>query len=126
MTITLCPLDGLTAAVIETEAALIVDAQSALDLIANVRFSEASDIDALVLPKSALAEDFFRLRTGLAGEILQKFINYYMKLAIIGDFSGYTSEALRDFIRESNRGKDIFFAATRKEALALLQSARRP
>lgn len=123
MNITVYPLPGLNVAAIETDVVLIADAQSALDLLATVRYSEASDIGALMLPKAALTEDFFSLRTGLAGEILQKFVNYYMKLAIIGDFSGYTSKALRDFIGESNRGRDIFFAATQKDALALLESA---
>ena len=44
----------------------------------------------------------------MAGEILQKFINYHVKIAIYGDYSVYTSKPLRDFIYESNHGKDVF------------------
>jgi hypothetical protein len=57
------------------------------------------------------------LRTGVAGEMLQKFVNYGVKLAILGDVSGYTtaSSALRDFIYESNRGETIWFVANRHE-----------
>ena len=36
------------------------------------------------------------------------------------DYSGYTSKPLRDFIRESNRGRDVFFPATRQEAILRL------
>ena len=53
----------------------------------------------------------------MAGEILQKFINYGGKIAIYGDFSHYTSKPLKDFIFESNKGKDVFFVATKEEAI---------
>jgi len=75
---------------------------------------------AMVLRKEQIDEPFFRLSTGLAGEVLQKFVNYQMRLATVGDFSGYTSKPLRDFIHESNKGRHFFFAATREEALERL------
>ena len=53
----------------------------------------------------------------MAGEILQKFINYGVKFAIYGDFSQYTSKPLRDFMYESNRGKDIFFQSSVSRAV---------
>lgn len=46
-----------------------------------------------------------------------------MKLAIVGDFSGYTSKSLRDFIHESNNGRDIFFASSEEEAVRMLTEA---
>lgn len=67
--------------------------------------------------KSALSEDFFDLKTRLAGDVLQKFINYRMKIAIIGDFSIYKSNSLRDFIYESNKGRDLFFLSDENEAM---------
>ncbi|MDO4829832.1 MAG: DUF4180 domain-containing protein, partial [Clostridia bacterium] len=42
------------------------------------------------------------------------------RIAIYGDFSRYTSKPLKDFMRESNRGRDVFFAATEEEAIAAL------
>ncbi len=65
----------------------------------------------VVIPADRLAPDFFQLRTGLAGEILQKFVNYGLRLAIIGDLSAFTanSTALRDLINESNRGNSVWF-----------------
>lgn len=91
----------------------------AMGLIASVRYT-MPDCQALILPREALNEDFFRLSTGLAGEALQKFVNYKMKVAIVGDFSPYTSKPLQDFIRESNRGKTVFFLPTEAEALQKL------
>jgi len=67
---------------------------------------------------SAIAPGFFDLRSGLAGEILQKFTTYRMKLVIIGDFSQYTSKSLQDFIYESNKGNHILFVSNEEEAVA--------
>jgi len=112
--------NGLDVAVVRSsdESVLMADSQSALDLAMTVQYETGTN--RLVLSKEAIAEDFFRLSTGLAGEILQKFINYQIKLAIVGDFSGYTSKPLRDFIRECNRGRNFFFTATEDEAMMFL------
>jgi len=69
---------------------------------------------------SAIGEKFFYLNTKIAGEILQKFINYRVKIAIVGDFSAYTSESLKAFIYECNKGKDIFFLPDEKKAIEKL------
>ena len=95
----------------------IETAQDLLDLFVQARYECGSD--RLIVHKESLGEDFFNLRTGVAGELLQKCSNYRMRLAIVGDFSGYTSKSLRDFIYESNNGKDIFFVATEEEAMEL-------
>ncbi len=97
---------------------LAITAQSVLDFIATVRYE--TECERIIVDKSAVAEDFFRLSTGLAGEILQKFVNYHTKLAIVGDFSKYTSKPLQDFIYESNKGKDFFFVGTAQEAIERL------
>ncbi|PHD99048.1 hypothetical protein COF43_15045 [Bacillus toyonensis] len=70
--------------------------------------------------KSLISEDFFDLKTGLAGDILQKFINYKVKIAIVGDFSMYTSKSLKDFIYECNKGNNIFYLATEQQAIEKL------
>ena len=74
----------------------------------------------MVLNKDGICEEFFDLKTKLAGDILQKYINYKVKLAIVGDFSGYTSKSLRDFIYECNNGNDIFFVPDEQEAIVKL------
>ena len=77
----------------------------------------------IALDKRAVCEDFFILSTGLAGEILQRFINYRFKFAVYGDYSRYTSKPLHDFIYESNQGNDFFFVATKEEAAEKLANA---
>jgi hypothetical protein len=37
----------------------------------------------LVVTEANLCAEFFNLRTGFAGEVLQKFVNYRAKLAIV-------------------------------------------
>ena len=102
-------------AIVSSEEILITDVQSALDLMATVKYE--TGCSRIILNKSALCEDFFHLSTRLAGEILQKFVNYHVKLAIVGDFSPYTSKNLKDFIYESNRGRHIFFLPDEKQAV---------
>lgn len=76
--------------------------------------------DNIVIAKDLINEDFFILSTGFAGEILQKFINYGGRIAVYGDYSRYTSKPLKDFMYESNYGKDVFFVSTRDEAIDVL------
>ncbi|MDF2644978.1 MAG: hypothetical protein K0Q73_783 [Paenibacillus sp.] len=107
-------------AVVESNEILITDIQSALDLMATVQFE--AGCDRIILNRSALSEDFFDLKTRLAGEILQKFINYRVKVAIVGDFSVFSSQSLKDFIYECNKGKDIFFLSNEEQAIDKLSS----
>lgn len=112
---------GQAVVVLFSEEVLLTDVQTALDLMMSVQYE--TNGSRIALNKEAVDEAFFDLRSGLAGEVLQKFINYRMKLAVYGDFSVYTSKALRDFIYESNQGQDIFFAASRAEAIERLLNA---
>lgn len=107
--------DAVTIA-IASDTPSLCSADDVLDLAISARYETGAD--RLVLEKSAFCDDFFVLRTGLAGEALQKLINYHFKLAIVGDFSQITSKALRDFIRESNRGKNVCFVASYDDAIA--------
>lgn len=112
--------NGIDIAVIESTEVIITDVQSALDLMATVHYE--SGCNRIVLPKSCVTEDFFMLSTGIAGEVLQKFVNYQCKLAIFGDYSRYRSKSLHNFIYESNNGRHIFFTATEGEAITKLAS----
>jgi hypothetical protein len=82
--------------------------QDAADLVGEALGAGAS---VVVIPVSRLAGDFFQLRTGVAGAIAQKFVNYRLRLAVVGDISQFTAEsgALRDFVTESNRGAQLWF-----------------
>ncbi len=92
----------------------IAEVGDILDLIAEIG---QHDCNAMIINESSLNKDFFDLKTRFAGEILQKFSNYRVQLAITGNFSKYPGKSLRDFIRECNRGNQIFFVASIPEAL---------
>ena len=94
---------------------IITDAQSALDVLMRAKYEAGTK--NIVIDKKLIAEDFFILRTGLAGEILQKYINYGGRIAIYGDYAHDTSKPLKDFIYESNKGNDVFFVSTKEEAV---------
>lgn len=108
----------IVCAVIRSGEKVIVDVPSALDALMAAKYETGTK--NIVIGKTLIAEEFFVLSSGLAGEILQKFINYGGRIAIYGDFSRYTSKPLRDFIYESNKGHDVFFAATEEEAIVML------
>jgi len=105
-------------AVVTSNEILLSDVQSAVDFMMTVQHE--TGCNHLVINKSVISEDFFRLTTKLAGEILQKFINYNVKLPIVRDFSVYRSKSLKNYIYESNKGKDIFFVSDEKQAIAML------
>lgn len=102
-------------AVVSSDSKVITDVDSALDLLMSAKYDAGTKY--IVVDKKLIIEDFFVLSSGLAGEILQKYINYGGKIAIYGDYSHYTSKPLKDFIYESNKGRDIFFVATKEEAI---------
>lgn len=99
---------------------IIQQAADALDLLGNVYYQ---GFDSLILHKKNIIPNFFDLKNGLAGEILQKFSNYRMRLAIVGDFSDYTHKSIKDFILESNQSGHINFVSTLEEALEKLSTS---
>ncbi len=103
-------------AILERDAQVISDATTMAELLMELIFVHG--IDRLVIDADQLSPDFFRLSTGLAGDITQKFSNHRAYLAIIGDPTAYTGKALQDYIRESNRSGQIVFAANLEEACA--------
>ncbi len=105
-------------AIVNSNEVLITDVQSALDFMATIEYE--TGCSRFIVNKSLICEEFFDLKTKIAGEILQKFINYCKKIAIVGDFSIYTSNSLKDFIYECNNGKDIFFLSNEKQAVEKL------
>lgn len=73
--------------------------------------------DKIILHEENIVPEFFDLKTKLAGEVLQKFVQYRMPLAVVGDFSKYTSKSLRDFIYECNQGRQVNFVQELSRAL---------
>lgn len=114
--------NNIEVAVVSSDELLITDVQSALDFIMTVKYE--TGCSNIAINKEAIVDDFFVLSTCLAGEILQKFINYGVRIAIYGDFSKYTSKPLKDLIYESNQGKDIYFQPDASLAVDMLSGYR--
>lgn len=110
--------NNVTVAIVSSDVPVITDAQSALDILMSAKYDVGTK--NIVIDKRLIVEEFFVLSTGLAGEILQKYINYGGRIAIYGDFSKYTSKPLKDFIYESNKGKDVFFVVSKEDAIKML------
>lgn len=108
---------GISIAEILPGSETIGTTEDLLDILADAGYNGST---GLIIHSGTLSDRFFDLKTGLAGEILQKFSNYRMRLAIIGDFTKTDSKALRDFIRESNTRGTINFVGSAEEAFARL------
>jgi hypothetical protein len=112
---------GMNVYELDPSGPVIVDGQSVVDIIGETWDQHA---DLLVVPVERLAPEFFRLSTGLAGDVLQKFVNYGYRVAIVGEIDAYlsASSALRDFVRESNSGRHVWFLPDRAALDARLTS----
>ncbi|MDP3442556.1 MAG: DUF4180 domain-containing protein [Ignavibacteria bacterium] len=99
---------------ITSDEIILNSTQDGIDLLGNLYYQE---FDKVIIHKQNITPDFFDLKNGIAGEILQKFSNYRVRLAIVGDFSNYTSKSLSDFIYESNKRKQVIFVSSTEEGL---------
>ncbi|MFC7484314.1 DUF4180 domain-containing protein [Luedemannella flava] len=107
---TISEVHGVTVLSYPVDGPLLAAGQDVLDLIGDAFGSNA---EIVAIPADRLGEDFFTLRTRMAGEIVQKFVNYRLRLVVVGDISDYVarSDALRDFVFEANRGRQLWFVA---------------
>ncbi|MFS8615812.1 MAG: DUF4180 domain-containing protein [Solitalea sp.] len=119
MNIKIHTVNGIKIAELVSDEPVINKLEDGVDLVGNVYYQDA---ERVFLHENAVSPAFFDLKTKLAGDILQKFSNYRMRLAIVGDFEKYPSKSLQDFIRESNQGKRINFVSSPAEALTVLSA----
>ena len=107
-------INGQSIAELSAEGVMLSTAQQFLQMIMD------SSAEGIIVHQESIDEKFFDLRSGLAGEMLQKVVNYRLRLAIVGDFSVYESNSLKAFILESNRSNAIVFVKTIEDALIRL------
>lgn len=100
---------------LQSESVLINNAAEALELMFS--FPQPK----LIIAKENVCPEFFDLASGVAGDIVQKFVNYGRMLAIVGDYSQFTSKSLMDFIRESNKTGVVIFPSSTDEAIRKLR-----
>jgi len=117
MQLTLHSINNIKIGEITSDKVILKTTEDGLTLLGDLYYQ---GYDKIILHEKNITPQFFDLKTGIAGEILQKFAQYRIPLAIVGDFSKYTSNSLRDFIFESNKGKFICFVSTREEAIKIL------
>ncbi len=110
-------INDIKIAEIQSELIIINNHQDGLDLLGNLYYQ---GFDKIIIHQKNITPNFFDLKNGMAGEILQKFSNYRVRLAILGDFTQFTSNSIKDFIYESNKKGHVNFVSTLSEALKIL------
>lgn len=112
---------GTRVFVIDDDGPRLGATQDFLDIIGTL-WGEAVGVTFVAIPVARLAPEFFDLRTGLAGDALQKFVNYGVQVALVGDIREHvaTGSALADFVHESNQGSHVWFCADLDELRARL------
>ena len=105
---------GVKVLLVPSEGPRLRSDRDAVNLIGEAGAHRARMI---AVPVERFDPDFFRLKTRIAGEFLQKFVIYQVRLAVVGDISAFVDEssALSDFVRESNRGQDVWFVANHND-----------
>jgi hypothetical protein len=98
------------------------------DVLEVVAAAVAHGARWIAVPAGRLADEFFTLRSGVAGEIVQKFANYRLGLAVVGDVAAHVARgfALRDFVTEANRGRQLWFVTDEGELEQRLASITKP
>jgi len=115
MTIESHEINDLKIAEVISDTIIIANADDGLDLLGNLYYQ---GFDKIIIRQVNITHDFFDLKTGLAGEILQKFSNYHVGLAIVENFGSLHSKNMKDFIFESNKLGQITFVESTSEAIA--------
>lgn len=100
-----------------SESIIIKNSSDGLDLLGNIYYQ---GYDRLIIHEKNIIPEFFDLKNRMAGEILQKFSNYRVHLAIVGQFTQHTGKSINDFIRESNQHGHVVFVNKLEQALELL------
>ncbi len=110
-------INAISIAEVISNDIVIKSIEDGTDLLGNLYYQ---DFDRVIVHEKNITPKFFDLKTKMAGEILQKFSNYRMRLVVVGDFTKYESKSLKDFIFESNKGVTVNFVKSTDEALSAL------
>jgi len=96
---------------------LISSEQDAVDLIGLCGYHQTNN---LLLFAKNVDESFFDLKCKLAGEILQKCMNYYMRLAMVLPSDVENNKRFNEMALETNKGNYFRIFKTREEAVDCL------
>ncbi len=112
--------NGIRIAEVIADELVISNPEDGLQLMVDLYYQ---DFERIIVHAVNIVPEFFDLKTGIAGEVLQKFSNYRVRLVIVGDFSNYAGSSLKDFIYESNKGRLVNFLASTEEAVNVLSNS---
>ena len=106
--------NGVRVLAVPADGPTVGDETSALDVIGDAFGARA---EVVSLPVALLSPEFFRLRSGVAGAVVQKFVTYRLRLVVVGDpgHHGPTTGPVDDWMREANRGRELWFVADQDE-----------
>jgi Domain of unknown function (DUF4180) len=107
--------------VIASEAGISISSLKDISNAVSATFGTAG----LILIESDLAPEFFDLKTGLAGELFQKFMNYQLRLAIVVPNPEHYGDRFNELAREHQTHNNIRIIRTEEEADAWILSAVR-
>lgn len=115
---TISELAGVRVLTHAPDGVTLASEADALDLIGEAMGAEA---DVVVVPADRVADAFYTLGSGIAGQVVLKFAGYRVRLVVVGDLTErLTSDSFRAFVYEINKGKDIWFLADQRELAARL------
>lgn len=77
------------------------------DVIELVSACLSNGADGLLLHEQSVLPDFFQLRTGLAGVVLNKFQIYHIKVALIVQDTSLLDGRFGELVIESYKGNDF-------------------
>lgn len=97
---------------LQGEGQKIEKEQDALDIIS---LCAEEDTRLVLIGSERLSDDFFRLRTGLLGAVVQKLVQYSVKAVVVVNAAQIKGKA-EDFLLETNRGKDFRAYPTQEQA----------
>jgi Domain of unknown function (DUF4180) len=82
-----------------------------IDTAADISAALGASVDqgGLLLDETQLSADFFDLRTGLAGQVLQKFTNYRARLAIVITDASVHGSRFRELVYEHRTHNAVRF-----------------
>jgi Domain of unknown function (DUF4180) len=99
-----------------------IEFTGAFDASAAVARCLEHRVRGLLFDDGALPPAFFDLRTGVAGDLLQKLANYRIRMAAVVPDPSAHGPRFRELADEANRGRQLRFAAIRADAIAWLES----
>jgi hypothetical protein len=102
---------------VAADAGISIRALSDVSKAVGAAFSTAG----LILGEEDLAAEFFDLKSGLAGELFQKFSNYALSLAIVVPNPERYGERFNELAREHKSHNQIRILGSREEAMSWLR-----